>query len=110
VHFILAQIFREKAVLRVEDMSCDTSVKTITKAAGELPGVKKGEVDLKGGAVSFMFDPAKTPLHFARPLLRKALIRARQNISYTTGTTGVMLASVDIFVFINYKKTLRRNL
>jgi copper chaperone len=52
----------EKAILRVEGMSCDHCVKTITKAAGELPGVKKVEVDLKGSTVSFMFDPAKTPL------------------------------------------------
>jgi copper chaperone len=52
----------EKAVLRVEGMSCDHCVKTITKAAGELPGIKNVAVDLKGGTVSFMFDPAKTPL------------------------------------------------
>jgi copper chaperone len=52
----------EKAVLRVEGMSCDHCVKTITKAAGDLPGVKNVAVDLKGGTVSFMFDPAKSPL------------------------------------------------
>ena len=52
----------EKAILRVEGMSCDHCVKTITKAAGELPGVKNVAIDLNGNTVSFMFDPAKTPL------------------------------------------------
>jgi copper chaperone len=41
----------EKAVLRVEGMSCDHCVKTITKAAGDLPGVKNVAVDVKGGTV-----------------------------------------------------------
>jgi copper chaperone len=52
----------EKAVLRVDGMSCDHCVKTITKAAGDLPSVKNVAVDVKGGTVSFMFDPAKSPL------------------------------------------------
>jgi copper chaperone len=52
----------EKAVLRVEGMSCEHCVKAVTKAAGELPGVTDVEVDLQGGTVSFMFDPAKSPL------------------------------------------------
>jgi copper chaperone len=52
----------EKAILRVEGMSCDHCVKTITKAAENLPGVKDVSVDLKGDTVSFMFDPAKSPL------------------------------------------------
>ncbi|GHU22077.1 hypothetical protein FACS1894172_06700 [Spirochaetia bacterium] len=52
----------EKAILRVEGISCDHCVKTITKAAGDLLGVKNVEVDLKGNTVSFMFDPAKSPL------------------------------------------------
>ena len=52
----------EKAILRVEGMSCDHCVKAITKAAGELTGVKGVSVDLKGGTVSFRFDPAKSPL------------------------------------------------
>jgi copper chaperone CopZ len=43
-------------------MSCDHCVKTITKAAEELLGIKNVAVDLKGGTVSFMFDPATTPL------------------------------------------------
>jgi copper chaperone len=52
----------EKAVLRVDGMSCDHCVKTITKAAGDLPSVNNVAVDVKGGTVSFMFDPVKLPL------------------------------------------------
>ncbi|MDR0584353.1 MAG: copper ion binding protein [Treponema sp.] len=52
----------EKAILRVEGISCDHCVKTIIKAAGEIPGVKDVSVDIKGGTVSFMFNPAKSPL------------------------------------------------
>lgn len=52
----------EKKTLKVDGMSCEHCVKAITKAAGELPGVKDVAVDLKGGAVSFNYDPAKTPL------------------------------------------------
>jgi hypothetical protein len=55
-------------------------VKTITKAAAGLSGVKNVAADVKGGTVSFMFDPAKpsfknieaviytaTPCFFGRP-------------------------------------------
>jgi copper chaperone len=35
----------EKAVLRVDGMSCDHCVKTITKAAGDLPSVKNVAVE-----------------------------------------------------------------
>jgi copper chaperone len=52
----------EKVILQVEGMSCEHCVKAITKAAGELPGVKDVLVDLKGGTVSFNYDPGKTAL------------------------------------------------
>ena len=52
----------EKAVLLVEGMSCEHCVKAVTGAAEELPGVAKVEVNLKGGTVSLLFDPAKSPL------------------------------------------------
>ncbi|MDR1315379.1 MAG: copper ion binding protein [Spirochaetales bacterium] len=52
----------EKTVLRVEGMSCEHCVKAVTKALEELPGLKDVEVNLKGNTVSFLFDPAKTPL------------------------------------------------
>jgi copper chaperone len=52
----------EKNVLRVEGMSCEHCVKALTKAVGELPGVRNTAVDLKGGTVSFEHDPAQTAL------------------------------------------------
>ena len=52
----------EKAVLRVEGMSCEHCVKAVTQAAGGLPGVTGVEVDLKGGTVAFQFDAARSPL------------------------------------------------
>ena len=52
----------EKKTLKVAGMSCEHCVKAITKAAGELPGVKDLTVDLKGGTVSFSHDSAKTAL------------------------------------------------
>ena len=55
-------ITMQKAVLRVEGMSCEHCVKAVTKAAGELPGVKDVEVDLEGGTVSLGFDPSLSSL------------------------------------------------
>jgi copper chaperone len=52
----------EKKTLKVEGMSCEHCVKAVTKAAGELPGVKDLKIDLKGGTVSFNYDPAKITL------------------------------------------------
>jgi copper chaperone len=52
----------EKVILRVDGISCDHCVKTITKAAEDLPSVKNVAVDVKGGTVSLMFDPSKSPL------------------------------------------------
>jgi copper chaperone CopZ len=46
----------------MELIFCDHCVKTITKAAAGLSGVKNVAVDVKGGTVSFMFDPVKSPL------------------------------------------------
>ncbi|MDR2742055.1 MAG: copper ion binding protein [Treponema sp.] len=62
----------EKAVLRVDGMSCDHCVKTITKAVGELPSVKNVAIDIKGGTVSFMFDPAKSPLENVEAVITDA--------------------------------------
>jgi copper ion binding protein len=52
----------ENKVLKVTGMSCEHCAKAVTKAAGELPGVKDISVDLKGGTVSFRYDPAQTSL------------------------------------------------
>ena len=52
----------EQKTLKVDGMSCEHCVKAVTKAAGELPGVKDVVVDLKGGTVSFNYDPGVTAL------------------------------------------------
>ena len=52
----------EKAVLRVEGMSCQHCVKAVTEAVGELPGVAEVAVDLPGGTLACMFDPARSRL------------------------------------------------
>jgi copper chaperone len=43
-------------------MSCEHCAKAVAQAAGKLPGVEELKVDLKGGTVSFRFDPARSPL------------------------------------------------
>jgi copper chaperone len=55
-------VIMEKTVLKVEGMSCEHCVKAVTKAACSLAGVKKAEVDLKGGTVALEYDSAKTTL------------------------------------------------
>jgi len=67
----------EKVMLRVEGMSCDHCVKTVTKTVGELPGVKSVKVDLKGASVSFAFDPAKTPLKTIEAAITEAGYESR---------------------------------
>jgi len=52
----------ERVVLRVEGMSCDHCVKSVTNAVKGLQGVKKVEVDLKGATAAVQYDPAKIAL------------------------------------------------
>jgi len=52
----------EKQTLKVQGMSCEHCVKAVTEALSELPGLADIKVDLKGGAASFSYDPAKTGL------------------------------------------------
>jgi copper chaperone len=52
----------EKKTLKVEGMSCEHCVKAVNTAVSAIAGVTGVTVDLKGGTVSFSFDPAKTPL------------------------------------------------
>ncbi|MDR1575948.1 MAG: copper ion binding protein [Treponema sp.] len=52
----------EKKTLKVEGMSCEHCVKAVNNAVSALPGLADVSVDLKGGTVSFNYDPAKTPL------------------------------------------------
>jgi copper chaperone len=62
----------EKKVLKVTGMSCEHCVKAVKNALGELDGLSDVSVDLKSGAVSFMFDPAKTPLEKIREAITEA--------------------------------------
>ena len=48
----------EKTVLKVEGMSCDHCVKSITQAVGALPGVANVAVDLAAKTVTVDFNPA----------------------------------------------------
>jgi copper chaperone len=52
----------EKQTLKVGGMSCEHCVKAVSRAVGDLPGIKNLSVDLKSGGVSFDHDPAQTPL------------------------------------------------
>jgi copper chaperone len=52
----------EKAVLKVDGMSCEHCVRAVTNAVGALSGVKNVNVDLKKATASFEYDPSQTPL------------------------------------------------
>lgn len=49
-------------VLNVEGMSCQHCVNSINKAVGELKGVDKVSVDLKGKMVAVEYDPSQVGL------------------------------------------------
>lgn len=53
---------KETNVLNVEGMSCQHCVNSITKAVGELKGVGRVTVDLKGKTVSVEYDPGQVGL------------------------------------------------
>ena len=52
----------EKIVLKVEGMSCGHCASAVNNAVTGIAGTADVNVDLKGGAVSFSYDPAKAPL------------------------------------------------
>jgi copper chaperone len=52
----------EKQTLKVGGMSCEHCVRAVSGAVGGLAGVANVSVDLKGGTVTFHYDPAQTPL------------------------------------------------
>ncbi|HWR22858.1 MAG TPA: copper ion binding protein [Feifaniaceae bacterium] len=56
----------EKAVIKVDGMSCEHCVKTITKAVGALPGIAAVAVDLNAKTVTVDHDPGKTALEQIR--------------------------------------------
>ena len=62
----------EKAVLKVEGMSCGHCVKAVSDALAELSGVENAEVDLDEATVSFAFEPAQTPLEKIKEAITEA--------------------------------------
>jgi copper chaperone len=56
------EIIMEKKMVKVEGMSCEHCAKAVTAAVSALPGTSGVAVDLKGGTVTFNFDPAATAL------------------------------------------------
>lgn len=52
----------EKAVIKVNGMSCEHCVKAVTKAVSTLAGIGSVAVDLKAGTVTVEYDPAQSPL------------------------------------------------
>ncbi|MEA5014396.1 MAG: copper ion binding protein [Candidatus Limiplasma sp.] len=52
----------EKAILKVDGMSCEHCVKAVTKAVSALPGIGGVSVDLKAGTVTVEHDPAQSAL------------------------------------------------
>lgn len=52
----------ETTILKVNGMSCEHCVKSITKAVSALPGIGSVKVDLTAGTVSVEHDPEQSPL------------------------------------------------
>lgn len=50
---------KSKATLKIDGMSCEHCVKTVTKALEELDGVKKARVKLKRGLADVTYDSDK---------------------------------------------------
>ena len=59
----------EKVIVKVEGMSCEHCSKAVTNAVQNIAGTSNVSVNLKGGSVSFEYDPAKTTL----PVIKKAI-------------------------------------
>lgn len=52
----------EKAIIKVDGMSCDHCVKAVTKAVSALPGISGVGVSLNAGTVTVEHDPAQSSL------------------------------------------------
>ena len=50
----------EKTIIKVEGMSCNHCVQSVTKAVTALPGIGSVDVDLKTGTVTAEHDPGIT--------------------------------------------------
>jgi len=52
----------ENTVLKVEGMTCQGCVRSVTRVLQALPGVEKVEVSLEKGEAALAFDPAKSSI------------------------------------------------
>lgn len=59
----------EYATLSVEGMSCDHCVNSIKKAVGDLNGVNKVDVDLKGKKVIVEFDKERVSIDIIKDVI-----------------------------------------
>ena len=50
---------KTKTTLKIDGMSCEHCVKTVTKALEDLDGVKKAQVNLKRGSAKVTYDSDK---------------------------------------------------
>jgi len=50
---------KSKTTLKIDGMSCEHCVKTVTKALEDLDGVKKAKVNLKRGEAKVTYDSDK---------------------------------------------------
>jgi copper chaperone len=60
--YIKWRYIMEETVLKVSGMSCEHCVKAVKTAALSVAGVKKADVDLKGGKVALEYDGTKAAL------------------------------------------------
>ena len=51
-----------KSIIKVDGMSCEHCVKTVTKAVNALPGIGALNVDLKNKTVTVEHEPTRTTL------------------------------------------------
>ncbi len=52
----------ENTVLKVEGMTCQGCVRSVTRVLQALPGVEKVEVSLEKGEAALAFDPSKATI------------------------------------------------
>ena len=58
-----------KVAFKLEGMACEHCVQAVTDAITEADGTADVLVDMESGAVSFSYDPGKTPIE----VIRKAI-------------------------------------
>ena len=59
----------DKTKLKIDGMSCQHCVKTVTEALTELPGVRRAKVNLRKGEAVVHFDASRvTPANFTEAI------------------------------------------